>query len=79
MVCVLMVAEKPSLAQSISGFLSNGAARSRRGAVDVHEWDGNFRGQRAAFKMTSVCGHLLSLDFPPKYNSWDRCGLAAAQ
>lgn len=71
-VTVLMVAEKPSLAQSIAGFLSNGAMRSRRGSVDVHEWEGSFRGSRAAFKMTSVCGHLLSLDFPAAYNSWDR-------
>jgi hypothetical protein len=40
---VLMVAEKPSLAQSIAGFLSDGAAYSRRGATDVHEWEGAFR------------------------------------
>jgi DNA topoisomerase-3 len=67
-----MVAEKPSLAASIAGFLSQGTACARRGSVDVHEWDGAFRGARASFRMTSVCGHLLSLDFPPKYNSWDR-------
>lgn len=35
-------------------------------------WNGSFRGGAAAFKMTSVCGHLLSIDFPPAYNSWDR-------
>ncbi|KAI8468313.1 MAG: DNA topoisomerase [Monoraphidium minutum] len=71
---VLMVAEKPSLAAAIAGFLSGGAAAPRRGAgaADVHEWGGTFRGARAAFRMTSVCGHLLALDFPPKYNSWDR-------
>ncbi|GBF93668.1 DNA topoisomerase [Raphidocelis subcapitata] len=73
---VLMVAEKPSLATAIAGFLSRGAARARRGAgaADVYEWEGAFLGRRAAFRMTSVCGHLLSIDFPPAYNSWDRRG-----
>lgn len=31
------------------------------------------RGQRnVRYKMTSVCGHVNSLDFPAKYNNWDR-------
>lgn len=47
-------------------------ASSHRGALDVHEWHGVFRGEPAAFKMTSVIGHVYSLDFPPAYNSWDR-------
>jgi DNA topoisomerase IA len=47
-------------------------ATSRRGALEVHEWHGVFRGEPAAFKMTSVIGHVYSLDFPPAYNSWDR-------
>lgn len=71
-VSVLMVAEKPSLASSIAQFLSGGQLSSRRGALDVHEWRGNFRGESATFKMTSVIGHVYSLDFPPAYNSWDR-------
>jgi DNA topoisomerase-3 len=24
------------------------------------------------FKFTSVCGHLTSVDFPPKFNNWDK-------
>lgn len=28
--------------------------RSRRAALDVHEWEGTFKGQPASFKMTSV-------------------------
>ncbi|KAF6259333.1 DNA topoisomerase [Scenedesmus sp. NREL 46B-D3] len=71
-VSVLMVAEKPSLAQSIAQFLSNGQMYSRRASLDVHEFSGNFKGQQANFKMTSVIGHVYNLDFPPAYNSWDR-------
>uniref|UniRef100_A0A4W4F4F1 DNA topoisomerase n=1 Tax=Electrophorus electricus TaxID=8005 RepID=A0A4W4F4F1_ELEEL len=63
---VLMVAEKPSLAQSIAKILSKGNCSSRKGlngACSVHEYTGSFLGQTVRFKMTSVCGHVMSLDF----------------
>ena len=41
------------------------------GACSVHEWVGTFQGQTSHFKMTSVCGHILSTDFPGRYNNWD--------
>ena len=44
---------------------------SRRAALDVHEFDGIFMGGNAHFRMTSVIGHVYSLDFPPAYNNWD--------
>ncbi|XP_032561503.1 DNA topoisomerase 3-beta-1 isoform X2 [Chiroxiphia lanceolata] len=72
---VLMVAEKPSLAQSIAKILSRGNMSSRKGlngACSVHEYTGSFIGQSAHFKMTSVCGHVMTLDFIGKYNSWDK-------
>ncbi|KAM7090208.1 DNA topoisomerase 3-beta-1 isoform 2-T4 [Ciconia maguari] len=72
---VLMVAEKPSLAQSIAKILSRGNMSSRKGlngACSVHEYAGSFIGQSAHFKMTSVCGHVMTLDFIGKYNSWDK-------
>jgi hypothetical protein len=53
---VIMVAEKPSLAQSIARLLAGGEVESRRGTLDVHEWDGKFKGHPAHFKMTSVIG-----------------------
>ncbi|KAL4458501.1 hypothetical protein ABPG75_013366 [Micractinium tetrahymenae] len=71
-VVVLMVAEKPSLAKSIAEFLSNGQMSSRHTNLDVHEWNGTFRGRPARFKMTSVIGHVLSIDFPAEYQSWDK-------
>eukprot|EP00794_Sanderia_malayensis_P017982 gene17982-19779_t len=71
---VLMVAEKPSLATSIAKILSNGRMTSKKGlspACQVHEYHGTFIGHSAKFKMTSVCGHVMSLDFPSQYNNWD--------
>ncbi|XP_035514774.1 LOW QUALITY PROTEIN: DNA topoisomerase 3-beta-1 [Morone saxatilis] len=72
---VLMVAEKPSLAQSIAKILSKGNCTSRKGlngACSVHEYSGSFQGQPVRFRMTSVCGHVMSLDFIGKYNNWDK-------
>ncbi|XP_036076915.1 DNA topoisomerase 3-beta-1 isoform X2 [Rousettus aegyptiacus] len=72
---VLMVAEKPSLAQSIAKILSRGSMSSHKGlngTCSVHEYTGTFAGQPVRFKMTSVCGHVMTLDFLGKYNKWDK-------
>uniref|UniRef100_A0A023F3Y2 DNA topoisomerase n=1 Tax=Triatoma infestans TaxID=30076 RepID=A0A023F3Y2_TRIIF len=72
---VLMVAEKPSLAASLASILSNGKHTSRKGSngtCTVHEWSGHFDHNNVTFKMTSVCGHVMTLDFIGKYNNWDR-------
>ncbi|CAG2061830.1 unnamed protein product [Timema podura] len=42
------------------------------GSCSVHEWKGLFQNETVNFKMTSVCGHVMSLDFIGKYNNWDR-------
>ncbi|MEQ2255801.1 DNA topoisomerase 3-beta-1 [Ilyodon furcidens] len=73
---VLMVAEKPSLAQSIAKILSKGSCTSRKGlngACSVHEYSGSFQGQTVRFKMTSVCGHVMSLDFTGGYHHTGSC------
>lgn len=75
---VLMVAEKPSLARSLAEILSRNKCRRRKSlcsACDVYEYDGVFpidSGQPAKFKMTSVCGHVKTLDFLPMYNKWEK-------
>lgn len=80
MVLVLMVAEKPSLAKSVAEILSHRTCSRRKSscsACDVYEFDGKLpllQGRTpvpARFKMTSVCGHVMSLDFLPKYNNWE--------
>lgn len=42
------------------------------GSCSVHEWVGQFKSETVNFKMTSVCGHVMSFDFVGKYNSWDK-------
>ena len=37
----------------------------------MHEWNGSFQGRPAHYRMTSVIGHVLSIDFPPKYQNWE--------
>lgn len=79
-----MVAEKPSLAKSLAEILSHKRCDRRKSicnACDVYEFKGTFpavsdarfgsKGVEAHFKMTSVCGHVMGLDFLPKYNKWD--------
>ena len=29
-------------------------------------------GESVRYKMTSVCGHVMSIDFPGKFNNWDK-------
>ena len=69
---VLCVAEKPSLAASIAAFLSDGTHRTRRGSgPEVHEFTRRFRGAACDFRVTAVLGHVLTIDFPPRFQSWD--------
>ena len=68
---VLCVAEKPSLASSIANFLSDGTHATRRGSQDVHEFRREFKGQLCDFRVTAVLGHVLTIDFPSKFQSWD--------
>lgn len=74
---VLMVAEKPSLSQAVAKILSSNQMTTRKGsngACSIHEYNGRFppTGEQVRFKFTSVCGHVMSLDFIGKYNSWDK-------
>lgn len=61
---------RPGLGEAASGLAclcpSAGSMSSRKGlngTCSVHEYSGAFAGQPARFKMTSVCGHVMTLDF----------------
>lgn len=43
---------------------------TRKGATDVHEFGGVFQGNNVLFKVTSVIGHVFSVDFPAPYQDW---------
>lgn len=60
---ILMVAEKPAIAQAIADAMSNGRHETRRGTTPVHEFSGTFRGQHAFYKVTSVIGHVFRFVF----------------
>lgn len=67
-----MVAEKPSLAESLSKLLApKGQFETHRRTTPVHEWNGTFRDQPAEFQFTAVTGHIYGLDFTKEHNSWD--------
>ena len=77
---VLMVAEKPSIAQAIAGALSpDGRWSKRRGispSAPCFDFQGDLvvGGQRheATITATSTVGHMWSLDFPKEYNDQNR-------
>jgi len=71
---VLMIAEKPTIAETIAHILGKGV-KSRKGLsklVHVHEYEGDFYGTPAFFKVTSVAGHVYERDFPKEYNNWNQ-------
>ena len=68
---VLMVAEKPSIADAIANALGRGNKDTfKRGSTPIHEFTAQFRGQNAFIKVTSVTGHVYSTDFPREFQSW---------
>jgi len=70
---VMMVAEKPSICNSIASSLAGGLehCRSRGKTPPVHEFEGTFLGHRCLYRVTSVTGHVFSTDFPKEYQDWE--------
>ena len=37
----------------------------------MHEFERDFKGRHCLFRVTAVIGHVLTIDFPSKFQSWD--------
>jgi DNA topoisomerase-3 len=75
MFSLLMVAEKPSIARTIAESIAPhrfSEHKGKTGSFPVYEFESTFFNQQAHFKVTSVCGHMYSTDFPDELNNWDR-------
>lgn len=76
-ITVLHVAEKPSIGQAIAVGLCKGSPRYRSGkGLPVHEFsDPAFpkapKAKSCLHRVTSVAGHVFSVDFPQEFQSWD--------
>lgn len=70
---VLMVAEKPSIAKSISEILSSNKFNvNNNGKIPIYSFNGKFQNKNVEFIVTSVIGHLFSIDFDNKYQNWEK-------
>ncbi|KAJ1391489.1 TOPRIM domain [Sesbania bispinosa] len=76
-ISVLNVAEKPSVAKSVSAILSrNQGLRVRDGRSrynKIFEFNYSIRGQPCHMLFTSVIGHLMELEFEERYRKWHSC------
>jgi DNA topoisomerase-3 len=71
----LNVAEKPSVARGISGILSRDSMSTRRGTSKynpIHSFNLNINGTYYDMTVTSVTGHLMSMDFDAAFSNWER-------
>jgi hypothetical protein len=67
---VLMVAEKPSIANAIAEILSHKKSHVSRGVspgIPVHTFNATFFNKPASFTVTSVIGHVLSCYFHQEF------------
>lgn len=82
---VLLVAEKPAIAQALATALAPGGRFSKeKGRLPVFSFTGPWVGQggpqgcagwakKCHYRVTSTIGHMYSLDFPLSLRNWGRC------
>lgn len=73
---VLHVAEKPSIANTVTNFLKRGESRKERSASQYNPifiFTRKFlTDEQATNKVTSVTGHITELEFDPMYKDWNK-------
>ena len=69
---VLMIAEKPSIAKTISKILGGNKLinRSNEKGWCYYEFDGTFKGVNAHFIVSAVSGHIYQAEFPEDYRNF---------
>lgn len=78
---ILHVAEKPSVAKACAEILANGSRVESKVGASVYnrvfcftaDLGANCGGRAGSHRMTSVTGHVKSLDFVVPYNKWGSC------
>jgi DNA topoisomerase-3 len=78
MIKILSVAEKPSVAKELAKIISDNPQPPRRTGYSPYNAifdipSCTFRGSRASMILTSVTGHLMEIEFDPKYRNWSSC------
>ena len=72
---ILMVAEKPSVASALAKHLAGSSpCRTDSGRIPSHHFDARCPTLASGVSqvcVTSVAGHLFSVDFPEAYQDWD--------
>ena len=70
---VLMIAEKPSIARTITKILSNNHYKDFSEENDwcLYEFDGRFKESRAHFVVSSVAGHMYQTEFLRMHQNFD--------
>ncbi|KAI0675385.1 DNA topoisomerase [Trametes maxima] len=71
---VLCVAEKPSIAKSVTQILSGGQFTTRNSRNKyIKNYDFNYPQTNSFFTVTSVTGHVMEYDFNIMYSKWTSC------
>ena len=66
----MMIAEKPSIALSITEALCGNKFSKRTGpakGIPIYTFKGHFKGRASNFKVSSVAGHVYNRDFPANF------------
>ncbi|KAJ7340487.1 DNA topoisomerase 3-alpha [Desmophyllum pertusum] len=77
---ILNVAEKNDAAKELSRIMSRGQSLRREGFSKfnkIYEFDYNILGSNAKMVMTSLSGHMMSLDFTASHQKWHSCAPVA--
>ena len=67
----LIIAEKPSIAEAIAKAMAGGRSQMYKSATPIHSWGGRFLNRNVKFKCMGVTGHVMDIDFPQEYRSWE--------